>query len=104
MESTADRHDAMFAAMISGYATQAMVALGKIANPMTGQLERNLDQARMMIDMLEMIEVKTKGNVREEESNALRQALSNLRLNYVDEAGKPSGGGAGGESGENAAP
>jgi len=82
------KHDQLFAAMISGYATQAMAGLGKIANPLTGNVERDLLQARAMIDLLEMLEVKTEGNRDAETSSFLRHTLSMLRLNYVDEAGK----------------
>jgi hypothetical protein len=82
------KHDQLLAAMISGYATQAMAGLGKIANPLTGNVERDLAQARAMIELLEMLEVKTEGNRDAETSSFLRQTLSMLRLNYVDEAGK----------------
>lgn len=84
-----DRTKQLFAAMISGYATQGMVALGKMQNPMTGETERDLDQARAMIDLLAMLEVKTEGNRSEEESSLLQQAISTLRMNFVDESGKP---------------
>jgi len=89
MNSTAERNEAMFAALISGYATQAMVGLGKIASPITGEIERDLEQARAMIDILEMLEAKTEGNRTEAETGALRQALSMLRLNFVEEVNRP---------------
>ena len=88
MSSAAERNEAMFAALISGYATQAMVGLGKIANPITGKVERDLEQARAMIDILEMLEAKTEGNRSDAETDALRQALSMLRLNFVDEVNR----------------
>jgi hypothetical protein len=81
-------NDQLFAALVSGYATQAMVGLGKVANPLTGQVERDLDQARALIDLLEMLEAKTEGNRSDEESSFLRQTLSMLRLNFVDEKNK----------------
>jgi hypothetical protein len=90
MSSSTPQHEALFAAMISGYTTQALVALGKMANPITGKQERDLDQARALIGMLEMIEAKTEGNRSEEESSAIRQSISTLRLNYVEELNKPS--------------
>ena len=90
MSSAAERNEAMFAALISGYATQAMVGLGKIANPITGKIERDLEQARAMIDILEMLEAKTEGNRSDAETDALRQALSMLRLNFVDEVNRPA--------------
>ncbi len=84
-----EKLEAYFTAMISGYATQAMVSLGKIANPVSGELERDIEQAGAMIDILTMIEAKTEGNRSESESSTLRQLLSTLRLNYVEEANKP---------------
>jgi hypothetical protein len=67
----------------------AMQNLGKILSPVTGKIERNLEQARISIDMLAMIADKTKGNLNKEEDRFLRTVLHELRLNYMDEAGKP---------------
>jgi hypothetical protein len=55
----------------------------------TDKVERNLDAARNAIDMLEMLEVKTRGGVTEEERRFLSQVLKEVRLNYVDEVNKP---------------
>jgi hypothetical protein len=86
--SSFSKNEHLFAALVSGYATQAMVGLGKVANPLTGAIERDLDQARALIDLLEMLEAKTEGNRSDEESSFLRQTLSTLRLNFVDEKNK----------------
>ncbi len=67
----------------------AMQNLGKIMSPITGKIERNLEQARVSIDMLAMIADKTKGNLNKEEDRFLKTILHELRLNYMDEAGKP---------------
>lgn len=66
----------------------AMQELGKIANPITGEVERNLEKAQQAIDMLEMLKEKTKGNLSEELDTTQEMMLSELRLNYVDEANK----------------
>lgn len=63
--------------------------LGKIANPITGKIERNLEQARYSIDMLIMLREKTKGNLSTDEEKAIGEAIANLQLNYVDELNKP---------------
>lgn len=89
MTSPSEKHQALFSALVSSYTTQAMVCLGKMGNPQTGEIERDLHQASMLIDMLEMLEARTEGNVTDEERSALRQALSMLRLNYVEERNKP---------------
>ena len=65
-----------------------MQELGKIANPVTGEVERSLEKALQAIDMLEMLKEKTKGNLSEELDTTQEMMLSELRLNYVDEANK----------------
>ena len=63
-------------------------ALGKVANPATGKPERNLDFAQSIIEILETLQEKTKGNLDREEEKALSAVLADLRLNYIDERGK----------------
>ena len=74
-------------------AQQAALFLGQIPNPQTGQPEVNLDVARMFIDQLGMIQEKTRGNLSNEESTVLRNALSSLQMAFVEasEAGRGSG-------------
>ena len=64
----------------------AMMYMGKIIRPDTGQAERNMEAAKFAIDLLGMFEEKTKGNLTPEEDQLLKQVLTNLRLNYLDEA------------------
>jgi polyhydroxyalkanoate synthesis regulator phasin len=64
--------------------------LGKVANPMTGKIERNLEHAKYSIDTLIMLREKTKGNLDKEEEKTLEEMIANLQLNYVDECNKPS--------------
>jgi len=63
-------------------------ALGKVANPVSGRPERNLQFAKRLIDILETLQVKTKGNLEEDEKRMLEDILADLRLNYVDELNK----------------
>jgi len=65
-------------------ATQAMVALGQIPNPMTGHAEIQLDYARHYIDTLEMLEKKTEGNRAPDEIAMMSHLLHELRLSYVE--------------------
>src|SRR5438128_4715127 len=67
-------------------AQNAALFLGQIPNPQTGKGEVNLDVAKMFIDQLAMIQEKTRGNLNNEESAVLRNALSNLQLAYVEVA------------------
>ena len=67
-------------------AQNAALFLGQIPNPQTGKDEVNLEVAKMFIDQLAMIQEKTRGNLSNEESTVLRNALSNLQLAYVEVA------------------
>jgi len=98
MDRTPSRSAALFLQLVLGLSQAGMVALGKLMNPMTRKLEINLEAARDTIDTLEAIEARTRGNLESDEERVLRQALTDLRLNYVQEMKK-----AGGPSAEPAA-
>jgi hypothetical protein len=76
-----------FIEFVMMHAQNAALFLGQIPNPKTGEAEINLDLARMFIDQLEMIQEKTRGNLTNEESTVLRNALSNLQMAYVEVSG-----------------
>lgn len=100
MASSAEKHRALFGALVTSYTSQTMACLGKIPNPQTGKIERDLEQASVLIDMLHMLEAKTAGNLEDDEASMLRQSLSMLRLNYVDEVQKPAEQATGAEAGD----
>jgi hypothetical protein len=66
----------------------AMQQLGKVISPISGKVERDLELAKATIDMLTMLEEKTKGNLSEDEGKLLSHVLYELRLNYVEESKK----------------
>ena len=68
------------------HAQNAALFLGQIPNPKTGEGEVNLELAKMFIDQLAMIQEKTRGNLTNEESTVLRNAISNLQMAYVEVA------------------
>ena len=74
----------LFAEMVVQQTNMAMIFLGKTPHPQTGKSHRDLDAARLFIDQLEMLEVKTKGNLTKEEDSLLKQSLGHLRLAYVE--------------------
>ena len=74
-----------FLTLIASFTTSGMVGLGKIPNPMTNEIEKNMDQAKYSIDMLVMIKEKTKGNLSVEEDRALSNAIADLQINYLQE-------------------
>lgn len=82
-------YEPTFAIFISSLSMQAMIAAGKLKNPVTGELEKNLDQARFLIDTLGVIKEKTKNNLTPEEDKLLEESLYSLRLVYVEEKKKP---------------
>lgn len=65
-------------------AQNAALFLGQIPNPQTGEGEVNLELAKMFIDQLAMIQEKTRGNLSNEESTVLRNAISNLQMAFVE--------------------
>jgi hypothetical protein len=65
-------------------AQNAALFLGQIPNPQTGQAEVNLEVARMFIDQLAMIQEKTRGNLTNDETTVLRNALSSLQMAFVE--------------------
>ena len=71
--------------LITTLATQAMVSLGVVPNPLTNKTEPNPDQARHFIDTLAMLEEKTAGNRTADESQLLDSCLHQLRLVAVSE-------------------
>ena len=76
-----------FVEFVMMQAQNAALFLGQIPNPKTGEAEINLDLARMFIDQLEMIQEKTRGNLTNEETMVLRNALSNLQMAFVEVSG-----------------
>lgn len=87
---TRERTPQLVAMMVEMIYPQVMVHLGKIKNPMTDKIERHLDAARMLIDILGELEEKTEGRLTDPEKKMLQKALTELRLNYLDELNRPA--------------
>ena len=80
-----DRQNAeMFQGLVISLAAATMQHLGKTMSPVTNKIEKNLQAAQATIDMLDMLEAKTKGNLSETEAKLLRSVLAELKLNYVE--------------------
>ena len=84
--SPSEMHKAMFMELVLMLSASAMQQLGKLMNPMTGKTELNLEAAQATIDMLEMLDAKTKGNLDREEDRLMKNTLTSLRMNYVETA------------------
>jgi len=74
----------LFAYLVMQQTNMAMMLMGKVAHPETGKTVRDLDAAKLFVDQLEMLEVKTKGNLTKQEDALLKQSLMNLRLAFVE--------------------
>ncbi|HUU46790.1 MAG TPA: DUF1844 domain-containing protein [Acidobacteriota bacterium] len=81
--------DALLIQLIVSFQSAAMLQMGKIMNPVTGKVERDLDSAQQTIDLLAMLQRKTAGNLTDDERRYLDHVLYELRLNYVDETERP---------------
>ena len=85
--------------------TQALMALGRIPNPITKKSHRNLPTARHFIDTLTMLEQKTAGNLTEDERRLLEEIQHQLRLMYMSEtSGAAAQGGRGSQASTDGSP
>ena len=75
----------LFDQLISSLVHSAWVYLGKVKNPMNDKLEKNIDQASIQIDMLDMLFKRMTGNLSEEEEQYLSHIIRELKMNFVEE-------------------
>ena len=75
----------LFDNLISSLVHSIWISLGKVKNPMTDKIERNLFAASMNIDMIDMLYKRMDGNLLEQEETYLSRVLSELKMNYLDE-------------------
>src|SRR5512135_3040261 len=87
--SNASRDETLFLQLVAMFQYAAMQQMGKFANPVTGKVERDLAQARMSIDMIEMLQNRTQSGRSAREGEFLDKVLFELRMNYVDESKRP---------------
>ncbi len=90
--SEARKMEIDFVNLVSALTASAMQQLGKLVNPLTGKTEINLAGAKSSIDLLDMLRVKTKGNLNQDEARLLDATIANLQLNYVDESSREQNG------------
>lgn len=83
-ESKEHEMPSTFSQLVIMLATTALQQLGQIPDPSGKQPDISLEGAQGMIDLLEMLEAKTKGNLDEAEGKMLRESLTMLRLQFVE--------------------
>ncbi len=76
-----------FSTFVVSLNASALLHLGAIEDPTTGQTNKNLSMAKQTIDILNLLEEKTVGNLSTEETNLLKNILYDLRIIYVKESG-----------------
>lgn len=86
--NTEQQEQLLFVMLIQQHQQIAMMGMGKIKNPATDKIERELKSAKFAIDTLNMLQKFTEGNLPKELRDYLNQTLTNLRLNYADEKKK----------------
>ena len=74
-----------FSSFIVGLATQAFMFLGRMPDPKSGLVTKDLDQANTLIHVIEMLKEKTAGNQSEDETSMLEELLYELHMQYVNE-------------------
>lgn len=79
----------LFTQLVMSFQAAAWQQMGKTVSPFSGKVERNLELAKNSIDILGMLENKTKGNLSDAEHDFLKNVLTQLRMNYVEEINKP---------------
>jgi hypothetical protein len=80
----------LFMQMVFQLSSLATMLLGKAPHPETGETKRDLEAAQLMIDQLDMLETKTKGNLTHDEAQLLKQTLMSLRMAYVEAVSQPA--------------
>jgi hypothetical protein len=86
--ASGDKNSSLFFSLVMTFQAAAMQQMGKLKNPVSDKIERDLQQAQLSIDILDMLEEKTRGNLSDEETKLLKTILQELKLNYVDELSK----------------
>ena len=80
-----EKETALFMGLVLMFHAAAMQHMGKTKNPISDKIERSLEQAQFIIDTLDALSSKTKGNLSDEESRFLANIIKELKLNYVEE-------------------
>ena len=77
------KEERLFLYLVSTFKTSVMVALGKMENPMTNEIQINLEQASYYVDLLDMLQSKAKGNMSQYEEQMLINTVSELKMEII---------------------
>lgn len=84
-QNSAQGLEANFSTLILSIGSSAAMALGLAPNPMSGQVEKDLNLARFNIDLLRMLREKTNGNLSDDEKRFLDSIVSDLQMKFVSQ-------------------
>jgi len=88
MNEQLTKHDHVLMSLVMQLQSNTMIHLGKMTNPMTGEIEVDLENAAHAIDLLEMLQAKCRTETPEALLKVMDQAVMDLQMNYLDEAKK----------------
>jgi hypothetical protein len=80
----------LFDQLVSSLVHSAWVYLGTLKNPMNDELEKDLEQASIQIDMLDMIYKRMTGNLSQDEEKFFSENIHALKMNYVEQKNDPN--------------
>ena len=78
----------LFMQLVMQNQQMAMISLGKVKNPVSDTLDKNLEYAKLSIETLDMLIQKTKGNLSDYEEKLLTETVNQLKIIYVEESAK----------------
>ena len=79
-----DKDENLFSYVVDTFRSSANISLGKIKNPVTNKIDVNLVQAEYYLDVLSMLQKKTKNNLTEYEEQMLINIVSELRMSFIE--------------------
>ncbi|MBP6672918.1 MAG: DUF1844 domain-containing protein [Bacteroidetes bacterium] len=83
-----EKQQMLFVQLISSLHGAALMQMGKMKNPQTGKTERNIEQAQLTIEMLDMLKERTQNNLTADEEKFFATVINEVKLNFVDEKAK----------------
>ena len=84
--SNEERNQFLFSFLVMSYQKSALMQMGQLKDPTTKKAAKNLENAKLSIDILGMLQEKTKNNLTADESQLLENVLRELRLAFVKES------------------
>jgi hypothetical protein len=73
-----------FSSLVLPFYTQALIKLGETKDPLTNKPSENLELAKRLIDLIDLLKQRTQGNLLPEEEKFLNNCLHHLRLSYLE--------------------